>query len=44
MLEVKDQHLEEKLFMLNKIIIKFKKYLIMNNGLDLSKLLFPSLL
>ena len=41
---MKDQYLEEKLFMLTKIIINFKKYLIMYNGLDLSKLLFPSLL
>ena len=43
LLEVKDQHLEENIFMLNNII-NFKKYLIIYNGLDLSKLLFPSLL
>lgn len=43
LLEVKDQHLGENIFMLNNII-NFKKYLIIYNGLDLSKLLFPLLL
>ena len=43
LLEVKDQHLEENIFMLNNII-NCKKYLIIYNGLDLSKLLFPLLL